>query len=136
MPPKEKQVIDLNTLDPEQLSMLKEQFQQELDGLMRSTIALQKAAGEFGASGQAVEALQDQEEGALLNACLAVQFQFLVRDLRVFTSKILLEIYHLDAMYSNRRPSLIYYCRSTHHAAIDLLCVCERHVSIQRDCPH
>ena len=63
MPPKEKQVIDLNTLDPEQLSMLKEQFQEELNGLMRSTVALQKAAGEFGASGQAVEALQEQEEG-------------------------------------------------------------------------
>ena len=66
MPPKEKQVIDLNTLDPEQLSMLKEQFQEELNGLMRSTVALQKAAGEFGASGQAVEALQDQKEGGLL----------------------------------------------------------------------
>ena len=66
MPPKEKQVIDLNTLDPEQLSMLKEQFQEELNGLMRSTVALQKAAGEFGASGQAVEALQDQKEGMLL----------------------------------------------------------------------
>lgn len=63
MPPKEKQVIDLNALDPEQLSMLKEQFQEELNGLMRSTVALQKAAGEFGASGQAVEALQEQEEG-------------------------------------------------------------------------
>ena len=63
MPPKEKQVIDLNTLDPEQLSMLKEQFQEELNGLMRSTVALQKAAGEFGASGQAVEALHDQKEG-------------------------------------------------------------------------
>ncbi len=72
MPPKGKQVIDLNTLDPEQLSMLKEQFQQELDGLMRSTVALQKAAGEFGASGQAVEALQDQKEGVLLNACSAL----------------------------------------------------------------
>jgi hypothetical protein len=63
MPPKVKQVIDLNALDPEQLSMLKEQFQEELNGLMRSTVALQKAAGEFGASGQAVEALQEQEEG-------------------------------------------------------------------------
>lgn len=66
MPPREKQMIDLNTLDPEQLNMLKEQFQEELNGLMRSTVALQKAAGEFGASGQAIEALQEQKEGAIL----------------------------------------------------------------------
>ena len=65
MPPKEKQMIDLNTLDPQQLSMLKKEFEEELNGLMRSTMALQKAAGEFGASGQAVEALQEHTEGKL-----------------------------------------------------------------------
>lgn len=58
-------MIDLSTLDPQQLSMLKKEFEEELNGLMRSTMALQKAAGEFGASGQAVEALQEHREGKL-----------------------------------------------------------------------
>ncbi|KAK9907732.1 hypothetical protein WJX75_008850 [Coccomyxa subellipsoidea] len=63
MPPKERQVIDLNTLDAQQLSSIREQLEEEIQSFVRSSVALQKAAGEFGSSGRAVEALSEQKEG-------------------------------------------------------------------------
>lgn len=64
MPPKERQAIDLNTLDAQQLSSIREQLEEEIQSFVRSSVTLQKAAGEFGSSGRAVEALSEQKEGA------------------------------------------------------------------------
>ena len=63
MPPKEQQGVDLNALDPEQLASVQQQLEEEIQGLAQSSVALQKAAGEFGKSGRAVEALGQQKEG-------------------------------------------------------------------------
>ncbi|CAL8462814.1 g2347 [Coccomyxa elongata] len=63
MPPKERQAIDLNTLDAQQLSSIREQLEEEVQSFVRSSVALQKAAGEFGSSGRAIESLSEQKEG-------------------------------------------------------------------------
>lgn len=63
MPPKERQAIDLSTLDAQQLSSIREQLEEEVQSFVRSSVALQKAAGEFGSSGRAIESLSEQKEG-------------------------------------------------------------------------
>lgn len=63
MPPKERQAIDLNTLDAQQLGSIREQLEEEVQSFVRSSVALQKAAGEFGSSGRAIESLSEQKEG-------------------------------------------------------------------------
>ena len=57
------QTIDLDTLSNADLSSLKEQFDEELQALIRSSLALQRAAGELGSSGRAAERLASQPEG-------------------------------------------------------------------------
>lgn len=63
MAPKESQTIDLNTLDRNELASLRENLDADVQNLTQSALALQRAAGEFGKSGQAIERLADQEEG-------------------------------------------------------------------------
>ena len=69
MPPKERQRVDLSALDPEQLASVQQQLEEEIQSLAQSSLALQKAAGEFGKSGRAVEALAEQKEGEGVAAC-------------------------------------------------------------------
>lgn len=57
------QTIDLDTLGNADLAALKEQFEEELQGLVRSSVALQRAAGELGQSGQAADRLATHKEG-------------------------------------------------------------------------
>lgn len=61
MPPKQ---IDISTLDPRQLQSIHEQIQSEMESLAQSSVALQRAAGEYGNSGRALEQLSEQKEGA------------------------------------------------------------------------
>ena len=61
--PGSPQTIDLDTLSNADLSSLKEQFDEELQALIRSSLALQRAAGELGSSGRAAERLASQPEG-------------------------------------------------------------------------
>lgn len=56
--------VKLTDLQPQQLSSLKEQFENELEGLGRSSAALQNFATEFHQSSQAIEAMGDQKPGA------------------------------------------------------------------------
>lgn len=56
--------VKLTDLQPQQLSSLKEQFENELEGLGRSSAALQNFATEFHQSSQAIEALGEQKSGA------------------------------------------------------------------------
>ena len=60
MPPKQ---IDISTLDPRQLQSIHEQIQSEMESLAQSSVALQRAAGEYGNSGRALEQLSEQKEG-------------------------------------------------------------------------
>ena len=60
MPPKQ---IDISTLDPRQLQSIHEQIQTEMESLAQSSVALQRAAGEYGNSGRALEQLSEQKEG-------------------------------------------------------------------------
>lgn len=62
MPPKQ---IDISTLDPRQLQSIHEQIQSEMESLAQSSVALQRAAGEYGNSGRALEQLSEQQEGAV-----------------------------------------------------------------------
>ncbi|KAL3132864.1 hypothetical protein ABBQ38_006788 [Trebouxia sp. C0009 RCD-2024] len=59
MPPKQ---VDISTLDPRQLQSIHEQIQSEMESLAQSSVALQRAAGEYGNSGRALEQLSDQKE--------------------------------------------------------------------------
>ena len=61
MPPKQ---IDISSLDPRQLQSIHEQIQSEMESLAQSSVALQRAAGEYGNSGRALEQLSEQKEGA------------------------------------------------------------------------
>ena len=63
--PGSPQTIDLDTLSNADLSSLKEQFDEELQALIRSSLALQRAAGELGSSGRAAERLAQQPEGTV-----------------------------------------------------------------------
>lgn len=63
MPPKQ---IDVSSLDPRQLQSIHEQIQSEMESLAQSSVALQRAAGEYGNSGRALEQLSEQKEGAIL----------------------------------------------------------------------
>ena len=64
MAPKERQQrVDLSSLEPEQLASVQQQLEEEIESLAQSIMALQKAAGEFGKSGRAVEAMAEQKEG-------------------------------------------------------------------------
>lgn len=63
MPPKERQLLDLNTLDADQLNSIRDQLEEDIQSFARSVVALQKAAGEFGNSGRAIETLAEQTEG-------------------------------------------------------------------------
>ena len=55
--------IDLSLLDAKELASLREQLDGEVQSLTQSALTLQRAAGEFGKSGKAVETLAEQEEG-------------------------------------------------------------------------
>lgn len=58
--------VDLSLLDPKELASLREQLDGEVQSLTQSAVALQRAAGEFGKSGKAIETLSQQEEGQAL----------------------------------------------------------------------
>lgn len=63
--------VRLDSLGPRELQMVQEQLQEELQGLAQSSLALQKAAGELGTSGQAVQQLADRKPGVrAIIACL------------------------------------------------------------------
>lgn len=55
--------INLSTLNPQQLQMLKEQFENELQSFSQSAITLQKAAGEFHSGARAIEELGQRKQG-------------------------------------------------------------------------
>ena len=65
MPPREARTIDLGTLDPRELADLRDNVEADVQNLTQSAVALQRAAGEFGKSGQAIEKLAEQKEGKL-----------------------------------------------------------------------
>ena len=67
MPPKQ---VDISTLEPRQLQSIHEQIQNEMENLAQSSVALQRAAGEYGNSGRALEQLSEQKEGKILQACI------------------------------------------------------------------
>ena len=60
MPPKP---IDISNLDLRQLQSIHDQMESELNQLAQSSVALQKVAGEYGSTGQALEQLSEQKEG-------------------------------------------------------------------------
>lgn len=62
MPP---QQVDISSFEPRQLQSIHEQLENEINNLAQSSMALQKAAGEYGSSGRALEALAEQKEGML-----------------------------------------------------------------------
>ena len=62
MPPKQ---VDISTLDPRQLQSIHEQIENEINNLVQSSVALQRAAGEYGNSGRALQQLSEQKEGML-----------------------------------------------------------------------
>lgn len=59
MPPKQ---VDISTLDPRQLQSIHEQIENEINNLVQSSVALQRAAGEYGNSGRALQQLSEQKE--------------------------------------------------------------------------
>jgi hypothetical protein len=63
MASKKENTIDLSTLDARELSSLREQMDAEVQSLTQSAVALQRAAGDFGKSGRAIEKLAEQKEG-------------------------------------------------------------------------
>jgi hypothetical protein len=60
MPPKQ---VDISTLDPRQLQSIHESIENEINNLVQSSVALQRAAGEYGNSGRALQQLSEQKEG-------------------------------------------------------------------------
>ena len=60
MPPKQ---VDISTFEPRQLQAIQEQLENEINALAQSSMALQKATGEYGSSGRALEHLAEQKEG-------------------------------------------------------------------------
>lgn len=60
-----QKTIDISTLSPKQLASIREQLEVELNNYMQSSIALQRAASDFHASGRAIEQLSEQEKGGL-----------------------------------------------------------------------
>lgn len=60
MPPKQ---VDISALEPRQLQGIQESLQNEINNLANSSMALQKAAGEYGNSGRALEQLAEQQTG-------------------------------------------------------------------------
>ena len=78
MAPKERQQrVDLSSLEPEQLASVQQQLEEEIQSLAQSSIALQKAAGEFGKSGRAVDALAEQKEGERYSAGCSIYLPML-----------------------------------------------------------
>lgn len=65
MAAKKGKTVDLSVLDVKELASLKDQLDAEVQSLTQSAVALQRAAGEFGKSGQAIENLAEQDEGRL-----------------------------------------------------------------------
>ena len=57
MTARKEKTIDLSLLDAKELTSLREQVDAEVQSLTQSAIALQRAAGEFGKSGRAIEDL-------------------------------------------------------------------------------
>lgn len=55
--------IDISTFSPKQLNALREQLEMELNNYLQSSVALQRAAGDFHSSGLAIEELNNQEQG-------------------------------------------------------------------------
>ncbi len=55
--------IDISTLSPKQLNGLREQLEMDLNNYLQSSVALQRAAGDFHSSGLAIEELAQQEQG-------------------------------------------------------------------------
>ncbi|KAL0031903.1 hypothetical protein WJX79_004356 [Trebouxia sp. C0005] len=54
--------VDISTLDPRQLQSIHEQIENEINNLVQSSVALQRAAGEYGNSGRALQQLSEQKE--------------------------------------------------------------------------
>lgn len=55
--------VDISTFEPRQLQAVQESLESEINNLANSSMALQKAAGEYGNSGRALEHLAEQKEG-------------------------------------------------------------------------
>ena len=55
--------VDISTFEPRQLQAVQESLESEINNLANSSMALQKAAGEYGNSGRALEQLAEQKEG-------------------------------------------------------------------------
>ncbi len=59
----QRKEVRIDQLPPQQLSGLKEQLEEELNGLAQSAATLQNVASEFHRSGEAIERLADQKVG-------------------------------------------------------------------------
>ncbi len=83
MPPKQ---VDIGSLDPRQLQTIHEQIENEINNLAHSSVALQKAAAEYGNSGRALEQLSEQQEGmetpwgAVSSVCLLISVWHICAD--------------------------------------------------------
>jgi hypothetical protein len=55
--------VALSALSPKELMEVRESLQQELQTMTQNAVTLQSTAAKFGAAGQAVEYLQDQQQG-------------------------------------------------------------------------
>lgn len=77
MPPKQ---IDIASLDPRQLQSVHEQIESEINNLAQSSVALQRAAGEYANSGRALEQLSEQKEGMLKKVSLHAVALLVMRD--------------------------------------------------------
>lgn len=65
MAARKDKTIDLSLLDAKELSGLRDQLDVEVQSLTQSAVTLQRAAGEFGKSGRAIETLAEQDEGKI-----------------------------------------------------------------------
>lgn len=79
MPPKQ---VDITTFEPRQLQGLQENLENEINNLAQSSMALQKAAGEYGNSGRALEQLAEQKEGVTEATCELVSSVEYATDMR------------------------------------------------------
>jgi prefoldin subunit 5 len=56
--------VRIDQLPPQQLAGLKQQLEEELQGLQQSAVTLQNVASEFHQSGEAIQHLAEQKVGA------------------------------------------------------------------------
>ncbi len=100
------QQVDISTLDPRQLQSIHEQIENEINNLVQSSVALQRAAGEYGNSGRALQQLSEQKEGMLPG---------------------LTEVCANDSIVAASTKGLP--CRSANAASSHISCLCQRQAS-------